>query len=112
MTTKEQLHELVDQLTDDESEALLGYLLQRRDERNDPSAGLFKATNELREGLLISGADFNRMPRVDLATLAAQQGIKPISDFDSLFGDFWPEDESIDAFIATIREWRTEGERT
>jgi hypothetical protein len=48
---------------------------------------------------------------VDLATLALQQGVKPL-DFDELRAkaDFWPEHESIDEFIATIRHWREEGD--
>jgi hypothetical protein len=46
---------------------------------------------------------------MDLDILAAQQGVPPVSDFDTLLGDFWPEEESADEFIATIREWRYEG---
>ena len=56
----------------------------------------------------------NRTPeqREALARLIKQaeaQGIKPL-DFDALMAkaDFWPEDESIYDFIATIREWRNE----
>lgn len=46
-----------------------------------------------------------------LMKLAEEQGVKPL-DFDALRkkADFWPEDESIDEFIATIRKWRDEGE--
>ncbi len=40
-----------------------------------------------------------------------QQGASPVTDFDSLLGDFWPEDESADDFIATVRRWRHEEER-
>lgn len=45
----------------------------------------------------------------DIETLAKRQGVRPLS-FDSLRAkaDFWPEDESIDDFIATIRRWRDE----
>ena len=41
---------------------------------------------------------------------AEEQGIKPL-DWDAIRSkaDFWPEDESIDEFIATINEWRSEG---
>jgi hypothetical protein len=46
----------------------------------------------------------------DLEVLATQQRISTVSDFDSLLGDFWPEEESADQFIATVREWRREGE--
>jgi hypothetical protein len=45
-----------------------------------------------------------------LMKLAEEQGVKPL-DFDALQkqADFWPEDESIDEFIATVRKWRDEG---
>lgn len=49
--------------------------------------------------------------KTDMEGLAAQQGVSAVSDFDSLLGDFWPEDESADEFIASVREWRREGER-
>jgi hypothetical protein len=38
--------------------------------------------------------------------LMAEQGTGPIMDVSELHGDFWPEDESIEEFIATYREWR------
>ena len=44
----------------------------------------------------------------DLEQLAAEQGVTAIADFDSLLGDFWPEDESADDFIAQVRSWRRE----
>ena len=46
----------------------------------------------------------------DLRDLIAEQGVKPITDIDELKGDFWPEDESIEEFIATLREWRRSGD--
>ena len=47
----------------------------------------------------------------ELAALTARQGVKPVSDFEELLGDFWPEDESADDFIAATRAWRREGSR-
>ncbi len=41
--------------------------------------------------------------------LAAEQGVQPVTDFESLLGDFWPEDETADDFIAAVRAWRREG---
>jgi hypothetical protein len=35
--------------------------------------------------------------------------VKPIASIDDLRADFWPEDESIDDFIAAVREWRRNG---
>jgi hypothetical protein len=34
------------------------------------------------------------------------QGTIPTSDPKELLGDFWPEDENIEGFLATLREWR------
>jgi hypothetical protein len=44
----------------------------------------------------------------DLDRLAAEQDVTAVADFDSLLGDFWPEDESADDFIAQVRSWRRE----
>jgi len=38
--------------------------------------------------------------------LMAQQGTGPITDVSSLHGDFWPEEEDVEDFIAAYREWR------
>ena len=48
--------------------------------------------------------------KTDLDALMDIHGVKPIRDFEELLGDFWPENESVDDFIATIDEWRHEGE--
>jgi hypothetical protein len=45
---------------------------------------------------------------LSVAELAEVQGVTPIQTLDDLWGDFWPEDESIDEFIETIRQWRHE----
>ena len=38
--------------------------------------------------------------------LAADQEIGPTGDFDALLGDFWPENEEADEFVAALRRWR------
>ena len=38
--------------------------------------------------------------------LMAEQGTGPITDVSMLHGDFWPEEESVEEFVATIRQWR------
>jgi hypothetical protein len=45
----------------------------------------------------------------DVETLAKQQGVGPL-DFARArrLGRFWPQDESIDDFVATVRRWRDE----
>lgn len=47
----------------------------------------------------------------NLEELARQQGAPTAVRFEDLLGDFWPEDESCDEFIAAVREWRREGPR-
>jgi hypothetical protein len=43
--------------------------------------------------------------------LAAQQGVAPIDDFETLLGEPLPEDESAEQFSASLRQWRQEGTR-
>jgi hypothetical protein len=43
---------------------------------------------------------------LSVAELAKAQGVQPIQTLDQLWGDFWPEDESIDEFIDAIYQWR------
>ena len=44
--------------------------------------------------------------KADLDQLAAEQGVGVVIDFDALLGDFWPQNESVDDFIAQIQLWR------
>ena len=37
--------------------------------------------------------------------LIEQQGVRPVSDFDALLGG-WPENETVDEFIAAVHQWR------
>jgi hypothetical protein len=46
----------------------------------------------------------------DLDALAEAQGVEPIGDIDELVADFWPEDESVEDFMAAVRRWRDEGQ--
>ena len=48
--------------------------------------------------------------RKELERLADEQGVQPIVDLDSLRADFWPEDESVDDFVRTVRERRRASE--
>ena len=67
--------------------------------RADEEAALdVKRTPEQREAL------------ARLLKLAEEQGVKPL-DWDDVRAkaDFWPEDEDIDEFIASVKQWRSEG---
>jgi hypothetical protein len=56
--------------------------------------------------LLLAGKESDR-PHKTIEQLAAEQSKKP-ADFDELLvlGDFWPEDEKVDDFLVSLREWR------
>jgi hypothetical protein len=41
--------------------------------------------------------------------LAAQQGVAPIDDFEAVLGAPSPDDESVEEFSASLRDWRREG---
>jgi hypothetical protein len=41
----------------------------------------------------------------DIATLANEQGAQPVGQEIDRIG-FWPEDESVDDFLAAVHEWR------
>jgi hypothetical protein len=43
--------------------------------------------------------------------LAAQQGVIPVDDFETLLGARLPDDESAEDFSASLRDWRREGNR-
>lgn len=41
--------------------------------------------------------------------LAIEQGTGPIEDALLLRGDFWPEEESVNEFLAAVDRWRSDG---
>jgi len=44
----------------------------------------------------------------DLAILAREQGVGLVTDLKKLAGGFWPEDESTDDLLRSLRAWRDE----
>jgi hypothetical protein len=49
---------------------------------------------------------FNFAANPTLEELIAQQGKGPVTDVRILHGDFWPENEPIEDFLAALHEWR------
>jgi hypothetical protein len=68
---------------------------------------LAKALPELEDELPITPTSTAFWQGSDIQILAERQGVQPIGDFDSLLGG-WPEDESIDGFLAALSGWRRE----
>jgi hypothetical protein len=54
-----------------------------------------------------------RLPsgKVDVAEWTKQLGVGPIDDLKELAVGVWPDEESVDDFLAARRQWRTEGQR-
>jgi hypothetical protein len=49
--------------------------------------------------------EFDTDPSLD--EIIARQGKGPIDDLSVLGADFWPEEESIEDFLAALHEWRS-----
>ena len=99
MSIKEELHELVDALPPREwptARRLLAHLVE---EAAQPAGS---------DAPRPHNADFFADASVE--ELAAQQGVLPVANADELRGDFWPEEESADEFVAAVRRWRREGD--
>ena len=56
-------------------------------------------------------AGLPRRPWSEVIDQAREQGAPLSANVDDLAGKFWPEDETCDEFIATVRQWRREGKR-
>jgi hypothetical protein len=108
-STKEQLHRLVDRLSDERAEDALSCVRRLVEIDGEDEEGASAAPNRRPEPPLMSGHELMTQPKRSWEELAAEQGVKPIASIDDLGADFWPEDESIDEFIAAVREWRGHG---
>lgn len=53
-----------------------------------------------------AGVSYSAEGHPSIQQLMAEQGTGPITDVSVLHGDFWPEEESIEEFLATLHEWR------
>lgn len=58
---------------------------------------------------LVSGSTFFEAAGAGLASLGEGQSVNPVTDLKALSGDFWPDEESPDDFVAAVRGWRGEG---
>ena len=54
----------------------------------------------------LESAPYSSAGHPSIERLMAEQGTGPIADVSDLHGDFWPEEEPIEEFLETLREWR------
>jgi hypothetical protein len=83
--------------------------LERRLQEGAQRRGV--SVSEFARSILERGCGAVLMPEgpADLEDLAREQGAPLAVRFEDLIGDFWPEEETRDQFIAALREWRREG---
>ena len=109
MSVKDELHGLVDRLNDEQALRARDFPSSLVGEHNGLELAAMRVAEWSREMPLVTGRAFRLQPPMDWRTLAARQGVRPVERFEDLLGDFWPEDETADEFIAAVREWRREG---
>lgn len=52
------------------------------------------------------GVSYSAEGHPSIEQLMAEQGTGPITDVSVLHGDFWPEEEPVEAFLEALHEWR------
>jgi hypothetical protein len=105
MVAREALRELVDDIAEEDIADVYEFAQMIAKRRS----ALRAIQLQRGPGIVMSGREFFSAPPKDAETLAREQGVKPIKSIDDPRGDFWPEDESADEFVETIRQWRREG---
>lgn len=65
------------------------------------------ASPESEHNHTVASTDFDSLS--DIEALARKQGVSSNVKFEDLLGDFWPEDQSVEDFLAARERWRREG---
>ena len=73
-------------------------------------AKALSASEQQRLLQLLTGNEQEAKPAKRIEQLVAAQGTRPLN-FEEMLGDFWPEEESAEEFLTTLREWRNEAEQ-
>lgn len=107
MSVRDELHELVDQLEDETAGQVLDYARGLvRDEESGQDSALAHLNRRMRPGMVSGREFFAQREKPDFETLARQQGVRPVTRFEDLLGDFWPEDEKGEEFDEWLRRVR------
>ncbi len=105
MAIRDEMHTLVDTLSDEQIAAAHAYL------RDLAAAQPLSARGGLARRMdagALTGAAFLAAQPLDLATLAAQQDVQPVAHAHDIESALWPSgpEEDPDLFAATLRHWR------
>jgi len=104
--TSQELVEEIDKLPPEEQRVVIRMveLLSRKHPHRPRTPRRQRATPEQR----LDAEFWATVPSVE--ELAAQQGVQPIRDTESLRGNnIWPQEDDIDEFVETVHRWRREG---
>lgn len=110
MSVKRELHEMVDRIHCEAAAETLAYLRHLLKDDEVADAASLDPLRGCMEPACVSGSAFFSQEHTDLRALAAPQGVGPVTNFDDLLGDFWPQDETADELIAAVRQWRREAD--
>jgi hypothetical protein len=109
LSIKEELHDLVEHLSEDDAEEILAFI-RKRTSRSENATENPVPLAERGQPNIVSGAALTAKKRKTLSDLAAEQGVGPFRGRDAIPPDIFPEGE-VDEFVAAVREWRRQGSR-
>jgi hypothetical protein len=69
---------------------------------------LLKVIGELTAGRKREVLDFALFLQTQQIQRQPEPNARPVQKLEELYGDFWPEDESVDDFIDAVQQWRRE----
>jgi hypothetical protein len=69
---------------------------------------ILKVVGELPSGLQREVLDFALFLQTQRPQRQPEPNTRPVQKLEELYGDFWPEDESVDGFIDAVQQWRRE----
>jgi hypothetical protein len=69
---------------------------------------LLKVIGELTAGRQREVLDFALFLQTQQIQRQPELNAQPVQKLEDLYGDFWPEDESVDDFVDAVQQWRRE----
>jgi hypothetical protein len=69
---------------------------------------ILKVVDELPAGRQREVLDFALFLQTQQVRRQPEPNTGPVQKLEELYGDFWPEDESVDDFIDAVQQWRRE----
>ncbi len=69
---------------------------------------ILKVVGELTAGRQREVLDFALFLQTQQVQRQPEPTNRPVQKLEELYGDFWPEDESVDDFVNAVQHWRRE----